>query len=252
MCIFSPPVSSVEGTKIFARQSADSRQFLVYSMGYQSKQDMAMILPLPVGSHDEDATVRFIALDSYESFFNDMYSGFPELMMGIPRGMIDSSSIHSSQLKVYEVGDYSASFIPTLKDFDRLDARFRLSRKIWDQLPEYQSYGFAVFKLRKANPSSIVTPHPIAFEFVTRWPNQLFFPTIHIHDGSVHERSHFDHHLYYQGDEFSTGKEFQSDMLASEFMDVARTKGLIDGQKRCHMIVMSGQFKNQDTVLSTI
>jgi hypothetical protein len=40
----------------------------------------------------------------------------------------------------------------------------------------------------------------MAFEFVTRQPDTLFFPTLHVHDGLVHESAKFDHYLYYQGE----------------------------------------------------
>jgi hypothetical protein len=275
MCIFSASVPLVEGTNIFARHSSESKQILVYSMTYESDQDMAMILPLPVGSHNEDTTVRFIALDNYPNFFDDMLSGFPALMPPISKSSFeDRGRSAGKSLKVYEVGDYDASFIPTLNDFDRLDPQFKLSRELWDRLPEYKDYGFAVFKLRVRNQQQDLSltennpyadrwsrflsqpkrPHPMAFEFVTRSPDKLFFPTIHIHDGAVHKEARFDHHLYYQGDDFSItpvlGQEVQSDVRASEFMDTTKAMGLVDGQARCHAIVMSGMFPNQDTVLA--
>lgn len=276
MCIFSPPLPLVEGTRIFARHSEKSKQFLVYSMAYEADQDIAMILPLPVASHDEDAAIRFISLDGYPDFFDDMLAGFPELMPELPRSLGRSAP---EPLKVYEVGDYNASFIPTLDDFDRLDPQFKLSRQVWDRLPEYQSYGFAVFKLRAPDhdkeqymsatednpyadrwsrlpPSRLKRPHPMAFEFVTRFPDQLFFPTIHIHDGQVHKEADFDHHLYYQSDVCFKVPTFtrvvESRGIASKFIDVAKTRGLVDGRQRCNAIVMSGRFPNQDTVIATV
>ena len=42
------------------------------------------------------------------------------------------------------------------------------------------------------------TVHPMAFEFPRRAPAALFFPTVHIHDGEVHETAMFDHRLYCQ------------------------------------------------------
>jgi hypothetical protein len=78
----------------------------------------------------------------------------------------------------------------------RLDARFQLPREVWNALPAYADWGFCVFKLKKQ-----VTPrtmHPMAFEFPRRDPRSLFFPTVHIHDGRVHETATFDHVLYCQ------------------------------------------------------
>ena len=36
-----------------------------------------------------------------------------------------------SMLQVHEVGDYEASYVPTLADFHRLDPRFRMADEIW-------------------------------------------------------------------------------------------------------------------------
>lgn len=281
MCIFSASVSLVEGTKIFARRSSESKQLLVYSMAYEANQDMAMILPLPVGSHDEDETIHFMALDSYPNFFDDMLTGFPELMPELSRSFSGERGRSASKpLKVYEVGDYNASFIPSLEDFDRLDSKFKLSKQVWDCLPQYKDYGFAVFKLKLSNRnqqqymsatednpyadrwsklpthSPIKRPHPMAFEFVTCLPDKLFFPTIHIHDGEFHEVADFDHHLYYQGGEFSNEvactKAVRSQEIASSFIDLKKTMGIIDGSQRCHAMVMFGRFPNQDTVLATV
>lgn len=71
--------------------------------------------------------------------------------------------------------------MPSLGDFDRLDARFRIPRAIWDARPEYAGFGFAVFKLKKGKKKSI---HPMAFSFETSEPSAIFFPTLHVHDGS--------------------------------------------------------------------
>jgi hypothetical protein len=88
MCIFSGLVKHVGGTKIFARLRADATegmsQYLVYSMSINTDHDVAMILPLPVSSHEEDA-VKFIALDAYSEFFDDMEKGFPHSGNGLPR-----------------------------------------------------------------------------------------------------------------------------------------------------------------------
>ncbi len=77
MCCFSRHVESVSNTNIFARSSKESRQFLVYSMTMQSKEDLAMILPIPVPSGSPDDAVKFIDLKGYPDFFKDMFAGFP-------------------------------------------------------------------------------------------------------------------------------------------------------------------------------
>jgi hypothetical protein len=97
-------------------------------------------------------------------------------------------------LEVVEVGSFEASFVPTIKDFARLDERFRLPQQVWQDLPQYQDHGFAVFKLKSGQHEV----HPMAFEFPRANPEKLFFPTVHIHDGKVHEQAQFDHQLFCQ------------------------------------------------------
>ena len=77
-----------------------------------------------------------------------------------------------------QVGDFEASFVPTVKDFNRLDARFQLPAELFAKMPDYQHFGFAVFKLKPG----MQTVQPMAFDFPAAKPGHLFFPTVHIHD----------------------------------------------------------------------
>ena len=78
-----------------------------------------------------------------------MESGFPR--QEATQGLTLSESVptaSASKLEVVRVGNFEASFVPTQKDFSRLDERFRLPKAAWKLLPAYESYGFAVFKLK--------------------------------------------------------------------------------------------------------
>src|SRR5581483_11470974 len=108
--------------------------------------------------------------------------------------------VAAAPLEVHDVGDYIASFVPTVDDFERLDPRFSISKQVWSAIPAYADYGFAVFQLRELSGST----HPIAFEFQTRLSDALYFPTVHIHDGTVHEKDNFDHVLYLQEEQFDS------------------------------------------------
>src|SRR5262249_2584466 len=124
-------------------------------------------------------------------------------------------------LVVHDVGDFEASFVPRVDDFDRLDPRFRLPRAALDAMAPYADWGFAVFKLRDVAPApgffgrlfggaARATPktiHPMAFDFPRRDPSSLFFPTLHIHDGHVHPTASFDHSLYAQAPAAPAGWE---------------------------------------------
>jgi hypothetical protein len=246
MCCFSRPVDLVSGTHIFARAGQNGRQFVVYSMILGTKEDLAMILPIPVPKESKEDAVRFINLEKYKEFFTDMQAGFP-----LPKASRDSLSLgHAapgSKLKLVDVGSYEASFVPQVKDFARLDERFRLPMGVWDKLPQYKDYGFAVFKLKKGQ-SNV---HPMAFEFPRSDPQHLFFPTVHIHDGKVHPQAKFDHALYCQ----FTGEgrlivEWQESIQpAGMFMKKDQAQGLLDPNAHCYRREIKGTHKNADILV---
>jgi hypothetical protein len=57
--------------------------------------------------------------------------------------------------------DFEASFVPCVRDFARLDDRFWLPSAVWDALPAYADWGFAVFKLNKQ--ATLRKVHPFSF-----------------------------------------------------------------------------------------
>jgi hypothetical protein len=251
MCCFSGPVEDVSNTKIFARFVGRGEQALVYQMHYKAAEPLAMILPIPVGSQKEDA-VTFVDLSEYERFFDDMHLGFPEPRpRGAPLALADPPKLGGlGALEVVEVGSFEASFVPTVKDFDRLDERFRLPKSTWDKLPRYRDYGFAVFQLKSENESV----HPMAFRFPTVKANSpLFFPTVHIHDGEVHAAADFDHTLYLQPRDpaqmLPRGWE-ESPQPASMFLEIEKTQKLVDGKLHCYRRKLHGKLKNVDTLVA--
>ena len=250
MCMFSGSVHSVAETNIFVRASTAGKQFVVYSMKYEAANDLAMILPLPTPSASSEDAVRFIDLSSYADFFRDMHSGFVLASRG--KFGIELFPAQSAKLKVHEVGSFEASFVPTLKDFSRLDERFRLSDKVWNKLPQYADYGFAVFKLKPGARSV----HPMAFEFPRRNPTQLFFPTVHVHQGKMEKRAKFDHALYAQtahralGWQISrTWNEETGPRLAGDFMQIDRCAGLVDADQPVIFQSIKGLRTNSDITL---
>jgi hypothetical protein len=250
MCCFSGPVEDVSKTKIFARFTKEREQAVVYQMQYKASEPLAMILPIPVGSKEEDA-VKFISLKEYEKFFDDLHAGFPQPKSRGPLTLGGAGGVDSKhELEVVEVGNFVASFVPTIADFERLDKRFRLPSSAWDKLPAYKEYGFAVFQL-KPEAESV---HPMAFTFPTAKANSpLFFPTVHIHDGEVHAKADFDHTLYLQPKGSSQmlprGWE-ESPQPAGMFMKVKKSQGLIDVDLHCYRRKLQGELKNADTFVA--
>src|SRR5215208_4008143 len=93
MCCFTMPIEDVGGTRIFVRAGAAGRQFLVYSMEIAplataslterfrsliagDPNTLAMVLPLPVPPRSPEDAVRFISLEKYPRFFDDLNVGF--------------------------------------------------------------------------------------------------------------------------------------------------------------------------------
>jgi hypothetical protein len=247
MCIFSGRIENVAGTHIFARAAKGGKQYLVYSMFLATKEDVAMILPIPTPKRSKEDAVRFISLKEYPDFFTDMFKGFPtrghasgELTLGGAKGKAEK------KLKVVEVGAFEASFVPAVKDFARLDKRFRLPASTWDNLQTYKDYGFAVFKLKKGE----TKVHPMAFEFPRADKKRLFFPTVHIHDGKVYKTAMFDHILYAQSSGEDLTSWYESPQPAGLFMKTAKTAGIVDGDAHAYQLTIRGKKTNQDTWLA--
>jgi hypothetical protein len=271
MCVFTSYVSEVGDTRIFARAGPDGSQYLAYQMSYSADADLAMVLPLPTPPSPREDAVRFIDLSGYARFFSDAETGF-EWMDARP-GTGDMLGSHSG-LRVHGVGNYEASFVPSKSDFSRLDPRFRLSDELLLQLPQYADWSFCVFKLR----SGSLELHPIAFGFPRRDPGQLFFPTLHVHDGSLKSWAPYHHHLYCQADAAPEGWHrslrlpedwrlrpdrtrgtFAQDveaydravaaappLAAAAFMDAAAAQGLLEAERPLYRLALMDILANKD------
>jgi hypothetical protein len=173
----------------------------------------------------------------------------------------------STPLVVHDLGDFEASFVPCLDDFERLDRRFCIPRSVWDELPVYQDYGFAVFKLkasagrglwgfgRGSQKAATRRVHPMAFEFPRRHPELLDFPTVHIHDRTVHPAAYFDHMLYCQPEPDWDHAVHLRDWMRThgpvrDHLDITRTEGLVDPAAHCFRFALAGRRENRDAWLS--
>jgi hypothetical protein len=245
MCCFSRSVNLVANTNIFARAAEGNRQYLVYSMKYEADEELAMILPLPTPTNSAEDAVQFIDLSGYPRFFDDLKLGFP-----VSRGGFQPQSVRQglapASLKVHDVGSFEASFVPRQNDFARLDPRFTLPNDAWNALPQYKDWGFAVFKLKPG----AKTVHPMALNFPRRDPKQLFFPTVHIHDGEAHPKAEFDHALYCQLRKPSWGFNWQKSYNAAEaFMKVEQSAGMVEASLPVYLQTIKGMQNNADVVV---
>jgi len=209
-----------------------------------------MILPIPVAAESGRDDVQFVALDDYPQFFGDLEAHFNEIKSNVK--LLGQTGTRAS-LKVHHVGAFEASFVPDMDQWDRLDRRFTIPREIWRQLPAYETFGFVVFKLQ---PGKHVNVHPMAFSFPTQDPNTVFFPTVHIHDGTIHETADFDHVLYTQNEpsrpisrESQPNFWLPSGASASRYLRTERTRGLVDPNAPCFQSAVVGSWKNSDVLV---
>lgn len=259
MCCFSRPVLHVSQTHIYARAFEDGRQALAYSMNVGLGEELAMILPLPVAKGSPENALSFMDLSAYPGFFSDLSAQFPAIYLQAKRGGLALPlSRARPKLQVHAVGDFEASYVPTPRDFDRLDERFRLPPHTFDALPQYNDYGFAVFKLApkkkkwfqflKSNLKN-QTIHPMVFIFPRQDPESIFFPTVHVHDGELHAEAHFDHSLYCQLPEdlaprLGPGWERSFEPLGKA---ISKAPALIDESAYAYRLTLNGREKNTDT-----
>jgi hypothetical protein len=249
MCCFSRPVKHVGSTRIFARFLDGVDQCLVYEMKIRADEELAMILPIPVARGTGEDGVKFIDLSGYREFFDDLEKAYPAPVPSLS-SMRSNSAGPKPQLAVKRVGAFDASFVPTISDFNRLDARFRLDDAVWKSLPQYKDYGFAVFKLRAGEQHV----HPMAFRFPTAMSGRLFFPTVHIHDGKVHAHEEFDHTLYSQAwkNAVISGSDWdESEKNAGQFVDEAKAKDLVWAAGHIYRRSIIGKAKNEDVIAMT-
>ena len=234
-------------------------------MTLELSEDVAMILPIPVPEGSSEDAVRFVDLSGCPTFFEEVDALFPDQDLSASGGFgtLSAGPHPRSMLVVHDVGDFEASYVPTARDFDRLDPRFRLPNEVWEQLPRYYDWGFCVFKLKARRRSSGLfglfksssaglrrTVHPMAFEFPRRDPSALFFPTVHVHDGEVHPTADFDHQLYCQLDRaLEPLMDWERSKRQSDTMNGGAREWLAPGTW-LYRRTLHGELPNRDTYLT--
>jgi hypothetical protein len=241
----------VSGTKLFARTDGTT-QFLIYAMAVDAPSDVAMILPLPIAPAADDA-LTFIELQKKKArgLFGQLARLFTPDRLDEGAGGASGSTPQSDTLTVHHVGSFEASFVPSLADMSRLDPQFRIADEIWQQLPQHQRSGFAVFKLREG----AGRVHPMAMRFKTAEPTSLFFPTVHLHDGRLRRGARFDHTLYFQTAKSPTAQLpagarsaiEQARLPVADHVSLSGMCGILAEDQPMFRVELSGAFANVDT-----
>ncbi len=235
-----PPKVHVSATNIYARMTAPGIQALAYGMDLDTSAEVAMILPIPVAPGSGEDAVTFLDLHAYPRMFAELAALFAPPEMRAMRSAPANAMPQSVTLTVHKVGSFIASYVPTRDDFSRLDPRFRMPGVLFDAVPHYADYGFAVFQLEAGK----TTIHPMAFVFPTREREKLFLPTVHLHDGTFHREADFDHALYYQAPRDHAGDETAWGRVNKDYGK------LVDLATPMHRRTLRGTLPNQDTWLS--
>lgn len=242
MCMFSGRVEHVSNTQIFGRLGTDGYQYLAYQMQLKAEDEVAMVLPLPVAN----GLLEFIDLSVCKQFFIHLAYLFPPVMSSF--GSRSATPVHdpAQTLEVLDVGSFEASFVPTRADFSRLSPIFRLPDTVLRQLPNYHDFSFAVFKLKSGRQEL----HPMAFRFKTRSWGYVFYPTVHVHDGTVPQTEEFDHRLYLQCLPEQIPPDWEPSMrpLAS-LSQLHRTAGLITDKVGGARLILRGRRPNADVMV---
>jgi len=249
MCCFTGPVEHVSDTSLFARAAPGGRQTLVYEMTYAAESELAMVLPLPVPPGSPEEALRFISFEGCADFFAGLRRGFRDQEEVRAGAMLESVDTAQRTLEVHSVGAFDASFVPSPGDFGRLDERFRLPVPIWLELRHYRDWGFAVFKLKETETAQA---HPMAFEFPTRDPSKLFFPTLHLHDRRLDAHARFDHALYCQPEpamNWHLHDWRESDGPIGRYVECESARGLLAREYPYWRVLVEGMRENRDTWL---
>jgi hypothetical protein len=243
-------VERVANTRIYACALPEGRQFLAYQMEISAATPVAMILPIPTPPNSPPTAVHFVDLKLFPYFFGRLSLAFaPPLPSGaMIRGDQPLSAPDPYILPVIAVGNFVASFVPSLQDFGRLAPQFRLPENTWGKLPGYRHFGFVVFQLQPGRQE----PHPMAFHFPRQHPWKLFFPTVHIHDGEVHKQADFDHVLYFQrwNQENLRGWEESVQTPAQAWRHFHESLPWVSSDAHLYRRIMNGFFANRDVVLA--
>ncbi|MFO0624975.1 MAG: hypothetical protein U0325_05105 [Polyangiales bacterium] len=248
MCCFSGLPVFVGATRIFARGEGDW-QYVAYEMAFKAEEPVAMVLPLPVMPSNDEASLRFLDLSGYPRFFRDLHRAFDAPPM---RG---SGGGGLRDLVVHRVGAFEASFVPNRKAFARLDERFRLDDRLLALFMGMPDEGFAVFKL--AGAAEVQRAHPMAFAYRRRDRNRLVFPTLHVHDGTLHAEATFDHALYWQAERAPDRSDWTVPEAAdlpwespvthpSRVVDAKRAAGVFNPAQGLYRLSLLGRGPNAD------
>jgi hypothetical protein len=249
MCCFNHPIDHVHSTRIFVG-TRNGQQITVYSAALVGSR-IEMVLPVRSRGAEK---IEFVDMKSYPTFFEDCErASMPVTRAGKVMSAGSRTAAAPGYLPVERVGDYDASFAPSLPDLKRADPRvFRLSPRLEAVFrPHYppDEFGYVIYKLVHSG-----TMHPFAYRHAHTEGEPLFVPTRHEHghDGPPD----WDHRIYHQADarliaatERTTGGRAAGATFESPAVAGKPVPAELDLDQPLQRIVRLDEFPNDDLML---
>ena len=248
MCLFVGPVNQVASTKIFASIRPEApgqwRQTLVYEALVGTTDENAIVLPIPVHRAVGAAGIELVNLSAVPEFFKHLQDLLERPPSRFGYGPSLAGAFGSAPpLPVHRVGAFDVSIVPTIADFGRLSGIFRLGLGALEPVlaERYADHAFVVYQIARG----LSRLHPFGVSFVTRY-DRLYFPTLHVHDGTSPLRASFDHQLFAQHSQLSDpGKAPSSSPTWSVYL--LPMTPFIDKDAPIQGGTLRGHLANQDT-----
>lgn len=247
MCLFAVPVREVASTNIFASMRLYAAgllsQTLIYEARVVTEQPNAIVLPIPVHPRFGAAGITLLDMSPIPDFFPRLVDLVGPPVPAASFGAFPGFGPAAEVLPVHRVGAFHVSIVPTLGDFHRLSGIFALAFRTLEAVlrARYADHAFVVFQFVPGSPEL----HPFGLSFVTRYAH-LYFPTLHVHDGTCPMHAAFDHQLFAQGAQLPTMGDRPVNHPEWRARILPRAP-FIDGNDAIVSGVLRGVIPNQDT-----
>lgn len=182
MCIINQEISAVHSTRIFTAHFK-THQLTIYEnqVELQNSTPNAMILPFPGKFIDFKLNINDEkAKDSIQELFKIAKACFPVTKgKGKSKSNKSISNSDGEYLKVEEVGSYSVSVAPAIKDLARFDPQvFKINPEVFKILEKQypKDYGFLICQLNESK-----AYHPFAYIHEAVSSEITHVPTLHYH-----------------------------------------------------------------------
>lgn len=239
MPVFSQRPNGIADLTLFGC-TREGRQSLAVSLRISAATDLALIVPVPVTPGATETDVRLLSTDGSQSLFDSLASGFVGSAERPHRQ--DAEEADAPRTVRYAAAQaMRAYYVPSIADFDQVGPHLRFPEAALASRPEYASYGFYVFELPAGQDVRIV---PMAFDFPTRHPEAVYFPTWYGDPTWMPEEGHRDITVYTQFGERLGWQETRE--TATRFVNAGASRGLIAPDRTVQRKILFGDGNNED------